>query len=134
MAGDTSRPTHRSLNWVWDIGLLTWVVETQPAGGGSVTIAKSPQTASAPTAHTVNGASVLIVAANTSRTGLVITLLSSTHRVSLGFSGNAAVLDSGETLTQYGSVYYMTDFDYSTGDVYAIASGVGTVVSIQEYV
>jgi hypothetical protein len=27
-------PTHRSLNWVWDTGTLTWVVMTQPTGGG----------------------------------------------------------------------------------------------------
>lgn len=32
--GDLSRPTHRSLNWVWDTNLLTWVMETQPTGGG----------------------------------------------------------------------------------------------------
>ena len=34
MAGDTSRPSHRSLNWVWDTGLLKWVVEVQPVGSG----------------------------------------------------------------------------------------------------
>ena len=32
--GDRSRPTHRSLNWVWDTGLLDWVMETQPGGSG----------------------------------------------------------------------------------------------------
>lgn len=36
--GDVSRPTHRSLNWVWSVSLLNWVVETQPGGsGGAIT-------------------------------------------------------------------------------------------------
>jgi hypothetical protein len=46
--GDYSRPTHRSLNWVWDVGLLTWVVMTQPGGsggGGAVTIANGADVA-----------------------------------------------------------------------------------------
>ncbi len=33
-------PSHRALNWVWDVDLLDWVVETQPGGGagGAVTV------------------------------------------------------------------------------------------------
>lgn len=32
-------PTHRSLNWVWDIGLLDWVMMQQPIlNAGTVTV------------------------------------------------------------------------------------------------
>lgn len=40
MAGDSSRPTHRSLNWVWDVDTLTWVSEKQAVlNAGAVTVA-----------------------------------------------------------------------------------------------
>lgn len=39
-------PTQRSLNWVWDTGLLDWRPETQPTGGGggAVTLADGADT------------------------------------------------------------------------------------------
>lgn len=40
-------PTQRSLNWVWDVGTLDWVMETQPTGGGgggAVTLADGADT------------------------------------------------------------------------------------------
>lgn len=130
--GDVSRPTHRSLTWYWDINLLTWVVGTQP-GGGSVVVTKSPQTASAATSVSVGASSTLLLAANSARTGVIVVLLSSTHIASLALDGGAAVLNKGITLTQYGSVFQMDPFCFTTGDIYAIASGSGTVLSVQEY-
>lgn len=33
------RPTNRSLNWVWDIGTLSWLPMTQPIiSGGTITV------------------------------------------------------------------------------------------------
>lgn len=62
--GDRTRPTHRSLNWVWDVNLLTWVAETQPGGGsgGAVTVANGADVAQGTTTDVawVSGAGTVI--------------------------------------------------------------------------
>lgn len=93
---------------------------------------KTPLTALSPTTATVGITSGLVVASNASRKGLVIVNLS-TNVISLGFGSSAAVLNSGITLTQYGSVFQESEYDYVTSAVNAISSLAGSVISIQEY-
>lgn len=109
-----------------------------PGIGSSATISgvvstKTPLTASVPATSTVGAASAEAVAANGSRKGLAITNLS-TNVISLGFGTNPAVLNSGITLTQYGSVYEMSEYDYVTSSVNAIASSGSSVIGIQEFI
>lgn len=101
--------------------------------GSSVVVTKVPLTASTPTTATVGTSSAEAVASNANRKGLCIVNLSSTNRVSIGFGANPAVLNSGITLTQLGSVYEMSEYDYTTSAINCIASGAGTVISIQEF-
>lgn len=108
-----------------------------PGIGSSATITgvvstKTPLTPSAPTTATVGASSGLAVAANANRKGLAIVNLSN-NIISLGFGSNPAVLNSGITLTQNGSVYEMSEYDYTTLAVNAIASLAGSVISIQEF-
>lgn len=93
---------------------------------------KTPLTASVPTTATVGVSSAQAVASNASRKGLVIVNLSS-NTISLGFGSNNAVLNSGITLTTLGSVYEMSEYDYTTSSINAIASSGGSVISIQEF-
>jgi hypothetical protein len=67
-------PTQRSLNWVWDIGTLTWVVMTQPGGGGggdvnitqvggvSVTLGQAAMAASFPVVIASDQSPVIVIA------------------------------------------------------------------------
>ena len=108
-----------------------------PGIGSSATISgvvstKTALTPSAPTTATVGVASALAVAANANRKGLAI-VNTSANVVSLAFGANPAVLNSGITLTTTGSVYEMSEYDYSLLAVNAIASGSGSVISIQEW-
>lgn len=109
-----------------------------PGIGSSATISgvvstKTPLTASAPTTATVGVSSSNIVASNASRKGLAIVNITG-NPVSLAFGSNPAVLNSGITLTTVGSVYEMSEYDFSTSAINAIASLAGTVVSIQEFI
>lgn len=90
-----------------------------------------PKAPAAPTAATVGAASSQIVAVNKARTGLVI-INTSANTVSLGL-GQAAVLNSGITLNASGGTFEMDSFTYTTSPVFAIASGAGSNVAIQEY-
>ncbi len=99
---------------------------------GTVVSTKTPLTASAPTTATVGTSSALAVASNASRKGLCIVNLSS-NTISFGFGGNPAVLYSGITLTQLGSVYEMSEYDYTVSAINAIASVGSSVISIQEF-
>lgn len=92
---------------------------------------KTPLTASTPTTATVGTSSSQVVASNVSRKGLVIINVSS-NVVSLAFGANSAVLNSGITLTTNGSVYEMSEYDYTTSAINAISSG-SSVISIQEF-
>lgn len=94
---------------------------------------KTSLTALSPTTQTVGVTSGQIVASNASRKGLAIVNITG-NPVSLGFGANPAVLNSGITLTTVGSVYEMSEYDYTTSAINAIASLAGTVVSIQEFV
>ncbi len=103
--------------------------------GGTITgivSTKNPLTASAPTTATVGVTSGEIVASNASRKGLAIINLS-TNIISISFGLDPSVLNSGITLTQTGSVYEMSEYDYTLSSINAIASGAGSVVSIQEF-
>lgn len=104
------------------------------AFGGSVqpVTTKTALTPSAPTTATVGTSSGQVVASNANRKGLIIVNLSS-NTISLGLGSNAAVLNSGATLTTLGSVFQMSEYDFTTGAVNAIASAGSSVISIQEY-
>jgi hypothetical protein len=84
-----------------------------------------------PTSATVGMSSSQIVAANVSRKGLVL-INCSANRISLAFGSSPAVLDAGITLYPTG-VFEMDPHISTMGTVQAIASGVGSVLSIQEY-
>ncbi len=92
---------------------------------------KTALTASAPTTATVTASSTQIVASNSNRKGLIVINITG-NAVSLGFGANAAVLNSGITLTTVGSVWETSEYDYVTSAVNAISS-TSNVVSIQEY-
>lgn len=98
--------------------------------GGTVST-KTPLTPSSPTTATIGASSAQAVAANSARKGLAVINLS-TNVISLGL-GATAVLNSGITLTQYGSLYEMSEYDYNTQAINAIASGAGSVIGIQEF-
>lgn len=108
-----------------------------PGIGSSATITgtistKTPLAASAPSFATVGTSSAQAVASNASRRGLVL-INTSANTVSFGLGSNAAVLNSGITLVPNG-VYDMSEFDYVTGAVNAIASGASSNLTIQEFV
>lgn len=100
--------------------------------GTQIVSTKTPLTPSSPTFATVGVTSSTVVVSNSSRTGLIIINLS-TNVISLAFSANPAVLNSGITLTQYGSVYQASEYDYVITSVQAIASSGSSVISIQEF-
>lgn len=105
-------------------------------GGESETVevvsTKTPLTASTPANFTVTGTSQTAVALNTSRKGLVIVNLSTTDTIFIGL-GTTALINKGIALTQLGSVYQMSEYDYTTSTVTAISSGTSSVISIQEF-
>lgn len=109
-------------------GSGTVVSVLKKIAGGST----SPVTGSAPTFATVGVASAQILAANASRKGLLLVNTSSNF-ISFGFEGNAAVLNSGLTITPYG-VLEMTPAMVSLGAIEAIASGASSNLGIQEFV
>ena len=88
------------------------------------------KTASAPAGASVGVASGSVLAENADRKGLTVVNLSS-NRVSIAF-GNPAVLDQGITLTPNGA-FEMDPYTFTTQEVFAIASGAGSPVAIQEW-
>ena len=54
MAGDTNRPTHRSLTWNWSIPLLKWIMWDGSLSAGSLTIGKVDQGAAGASSWLVN--------------------------------------------------------------------------------
>jgi hypothetical protein len=99
---------------------------TTTGGGGNLT-------AAAPTVAAVGVASATAVAALAGRKGLIVRNLSTAgQRISLGFSGNAAVLDSGATLYPQ-DAFNMASYDFTVGAVAAISSAAGASLGIQEY-
>jgi hypothetical protein len=90
-----------------------------------------PLTPSAPTAAVVGTISILIVPANPSRTGLVLTNTSANF-MSFGL-GVPALFAEGITLNPFGSLWEMDATTFTTDDIYAIASADGSDVAIQEF-
>ncbi len=88
-------------------------------------------TPSAPTVASVGITSAQIVAANTSRSGLVLINTSSNRTISLGL-GATAVAGSGIVLYP-GGAWTMDDFTVTTAAINAIASGAGASISVQEF-
>lgn len=143
VAGSASLPT--GANTIGNIGTVTTVTTVStvtavtaitnalPAGTNAIGIVstKTALTAAAPTASSVGVASAQAVASNAARKGLIL-VNTSVNTISLGFSGNAAVLNSGVTL-QAGGTFSMGEYDFTTGQVNAIASVVASNLSIQEF-
>jgi len=106
---------------------------TQPVwqDDGKIVSTKQALTATAPGTATIGTSSSQVVAAATTRKGLIITNTHATQRVSLAF-GTAAVLDSGVTLMP-GQSFIMDEYSFHTGAVNAWASGASTVLSVQQF-
>jgi hypothetical protein len=98
----------------------------------AITKARVPLTPVAPTAVSVGVASGVAVAQNLTRKGLTL-INTSVNWISLSEHGGAAVLYSGITLAPNGGSYTMNDFDFTTNEIRAIASGVASNLAIQEY-
>jgi hypothetical protein len=92
---------------------------------------KTALTALAPTVVSVGIISALAVAANASRKGLIL-INTSSNNISFGIGVNAAVLNSGITLTPNG-VWDMAEYDYVTSAINAIASGAASNLCVQEF-
>ena len=107
-----------------------------PGIGSSATVSgtvstKTPLTALTPSSATITGTPSTVVASNMSRKGLVIINLSM-DIIYLGL-GSTASAGSGIALTQKGSVYEMSEYDYTTSSVSAVSSGTSSPISIQEF-
>lgn len=97
---------------------------------GAVVISKTALTPSSPTTASVGVASASALAANANRKGLVLTNLS-VNNISFGL-GNAAVLNSGITLTPNGT-WVMDEYTFCTSQIFAIAGGAASTLAIQEF-
>ncbi len=86
---------------------------------------------SAPTTALVNTTSTLILAANSARLGLYLSNTTGNQQISFGFDGNAAVYQNGITLYP-GEKFWMDEYSFSTGAVYAITVTATTYIGIQE--
>jgi len=92
---------------------------------------KTPLTGSAPTFATVGVTSAQVIAANASRKSLVL-INTSANNISFGIGANAAVLNSGITLTPNG-VWESDEYSYVTSAINAIAAGASSNICIQEF-
>lgn len=92
---------------------------------------KTPLTGSAPTFATVGVTSAQVLASNASRKGLVFVNTSS-NNISFGIGSNAAVLNSGITLTPNG-VWVSDEYNFVTSAINAIAAGASSNLTIQEF-
>ncbi len=92
---------------------------------------KTPLVYSAPITASVGTTSTLILAANANRKGLYLSNTTATQQISLGFDGNAAGYQYGLTLFP-GEKFWMDEYSFSTGAIYAITSGTTTYIGIQE--
>ena len=101
------------------------------ASGTNIVSTKTPLTALSPTYATVGVTSAQALASNSNRKGCVL-INTSSNNISFGIGSNAAVLNSGITLVPHG-VWDMSEYDYVTSAINAIASGSGSILSIQEF-
>ena len=88
-------------------------------------------TGNAPTAASVGTTSSTILTSNTSRQGGIF-VNTSTNIISFATGANAAVLNSGITLTPGGS-WTMDAYSFTTNAIQAIASAASSNVAIQEF-
>lgn len=98
---------------------------------GTVVSTKTPLTGSSPTFATVGTSSAQVIAANSSRKGLVF-VNTSANNISFGIGANPAVAGSGITLTPNG-VWDADEYTYVTSAINAIATGAGSNLTIQEF-
>lgn len=110
--------------------MLKPISQIAPDAITDVGINPRKQTAFPPAVATVGTASILILNANNNRTGLVLINLSA-NNVSFGI-GVSALISCGITLTPNG-VWEMDPFTFCLDEIYAVASGAGSLVSIQEF-
>lgn len=98
--------------------------------GAIVTTDRIALTAESPSAISVGVASGVVIAANTSRRGLVLTN-TSTGIISFNISGGTAVLRSGITLYP-GGHWEMDSYTFTTAAINGIASVAASNLAIQE--
>lgn len=98
--------------------------------GSLSTQSKTPLSASSPSTATLGVSSGTVIAANSSRKGLVIVNVSA-NTMSFGI-GATAVLSSGITLYPGGS-WEMDEYTFSTSVINGIASSASSVASVQEF-
>lgn len=115
------------------IGATTAGIATTPVGsdsfGALLVTGRSSLIAAAPVNVSVSTTSVLIMAANLARRGMVVVNVS-TARVSIGIN-NPAVLNAGITLYP-GGVWTMDDYTFTTQSIAVIGSLAGSI-SVQEF-
>ena len=99
--------------------------------GGALNIAGPIQTGNAPTFATVGVTSATALAANSSRTAVILTN-TSTNTIYLGFGSNAAVVGSGVVLFPNSSLL-LDVVDNVQQAITAIASGSSSNLAIQEF-
>ena len=90
-------------------------------------------TISEPATATVGVTSATVLAASSSREGLIIRNTSTGSKtISLGLEGYAAILNRGITL-ESGDVFCMSKTDYTAGAITAICSVAAGTLAIQEF-
>ena len=104
-----------------------------PVSGTLTPATPSSLTASTPTFATIGTSSGVVIAANASRKGLVITNDHATNILYLAI-GTAAVVGRGIRLNAAGGVWEMDQYTFTTAEIRAIATGASTNVAIQELV
>ena len=92
---------------------------------------KTPLVALTPTFATVETYSTQVLPSNASRKGCIL-INNSSSTMSFGIGSNSAVLGSGITLVPNG-VWDMSEYDYVTSAINAIASGSSSNLTIQEF-
>lgn len=106
-------------------------VEADAQGNIKVTEQFTPLTALAPASSSVGTTSVLVLAANASRRGLVLMNISK-KKISFGLDGATAVLDSGITLLG-GGAWTMDRGSFTVGAIEAVGENSGLDLAIQEF-
>ncbi len=87
-----------------------------------------------PNATVVTASSGAAVPSNGLRKGLTLVNLGASGNVSLGIgTTNAAILNSGITLTNNGGSFSMDEFSFTTGAINAIAAASGARLAWQEW-
>jgi hypothetical protein len=116
-----------------EVSIVAQTIPVTVALGGLVTVYK-PVTdliGNSPATASVGVASATALAANVDRKGAVFVNLS-VNTISFGLDGSAAVLNSGITLTPFGT-WVMDDYTFTIGEITAIASAAASTLSIQEF-